>query len=345
MKLIIKIFMVIFFMLGIFPVSYTDKEDIPPTKSEDIIIPLPVNKVTQYIPPVPEVWTPDSLDRKRAIPNDSRPPERLMPVTALPPISDDGIIRRVKLSGDVKAVSLTFDMCELDTSTTGCDIDVLNVLRERKIPATLFMGGKWMRTHSRRVKQIMAEPLFEIANHNWSHGNTALLSPEGLKAQILWTQAEYELLREEAGLADIPPVPALFRLPYGRSSNGALKIIAGLGMKVIQWDVAAESGADNTGMKRAVRSARIVASMTRPGSILLFHANSVPKGTAVLLREVVNILEAQGYIFVKTSELLEMGEPETVRDGYFSRPGDNKALDSKFGADGTGRKKKFTGKQ
>ncbi|MBQ3402101.1 MAG: polysaccharide deacetylase family protein [Synergistaceae bacterium] len=297
--------------------------------------------------PSPEIdgWTPSSLDQRRAIPNNSSAPERLSPLHELQPLSnDEGVIRRVKLPDGVKAVALTFDMCELDTNTTGCDMDVLNFLRERGLPATLFMGGKWMRTHSRRVKQIMNEgELFEIGNHNWSHGNCALLSPEGLKAQVLWTQSEYELLREESGATDIPDVPGLFRLPYGRNNERALKVIAGLGLRVIQWDVAAEAG-DNSNPKRAARSARLVAGMTRPGSILLFHANLVPKGTVNLLRELVDILEGEGYEFVKVSELLEMGEPETVRDGYFSRPKDNYALDKKFGVDGTGRRKAFTGK-
>ncbi|MBR1656873.1 MAG: polysaccharide deacetylase family protein [Synergistaceae bacterium] len=290
-------------------------------------------------------WKPDSLDRRRAIPNNSNPPERLMPLHKLKPLeNDEGVIRRVRLPDGVKAVSLTFDMCELDTVTTGCDMEVINFLRERGIPATLFMGGKWIRTHSRRVKQIMTEGgIFEIGNHNWSHGNCALLSDEGLKAQVLWTQAEYELLREEAGVTDIPEVPELFRLPYGRNSEKSLKTLAELGMRVIQWDVAAEAG-DNSDARRAKRSAVKVAGMTRPGSILLFHANSVPKGTVNLLRELVNILEAQGYEFVKTSELLGMGEAETVREGYFSRPKDNYILDKKFGIDGTGRKSRFTGK-
>ena len=48
--------------------------------------------------------------------------------------------------------------------------------------------------------------------------------------------------------------------------------------------------------------------------------------------------------FVKLSELLSMGEPETVRDGYFSKAGDNKSLDKKFGIDGTGSKKPFSAK-
>ncbi|MBQ3395938.1 MAG: hypothetical protein IJG55_06380, partial [Synergistaceae bacterium] len=75
-----------------------------------------------------------------------------------------------------------------------------------------------------------------------------------------------------------------------------------------------------------------------------FHANLVPKGTVNLLREVVNILENDGYIFVSVSELLRMGEPETVRDGYFTSPKDNYMLDKKFGIDGTGRRTRFTGK-
>ena len=234
-------------------------------------------------------------------------------------------------------------------------MDVINFLRVNKIPATFFMGGKWMRTHSRRVKQIMSEhELFEIANHNWSHGNCALLSEAELKKQILWTQAEYEILLDEFlhefyddnGLEAVEelqkkifPVPTLFRLPYGRNNEQALKIISQLGLRIIQWDVAAEAG-DNSNIKRAKNSAKKVAAMTKPGSILLFHANSVPKGTANLLQFVVEELKSQGYSFVKVSELLEIGEPETVRNGYFTKPGDNLALDKKFGFDGTGRKRK-----
>ena len=290
-------------------------------------------------------WRIESADLRRAIPNSTRPPEKLTPSHKLSPLSaDEGVIRRVRLPEGVKAAALTFDMCELDTTTTGCDMAVLSFLRERGIPAALFMGGKWMRTHSARVMEIMREgELFEIGNHNWSHGNCALLSEEGLKSQILWTQAEYELLREEAGVADIPEIPVLFRLPYGRNNERALEIIAGLGLRVVQWDVAAEAG-DNSNIRRAKRNAKKVAAMTRPGSILLFHANLVPKGTVNLLREVVDILDGEGYEFVKVSELLEMGEAETVRDGYFSRPKDNYALDKKFGIDGTGRRTRFTGK-
>ena len=285
-------------------------------------------------------WSQDKLDLKRAVKNDKTPPLRLEPLNKLKPLEKiEGVIRRVKLQNDEKVVAITFDMCELETLTTGCDMDVINFLREKKIPATLFMGGKWMRTHSRRVKQIMSENIFEIGNHNWSHGNCALLSEDGLRNQILWTQSEYELLREEAEIENINEVPELFRLPYGRNSEKSLKIISELGLRIIQWDVAAEAG-DNTNINRAKRNAKKVADMTKSGSILLFHANLVPKGTVNLLREVVRELEQRDYVFVKVSELLKMGEPETVKSGYFTSPGDNIILDKKFGIDGTGRKRK-----
>ena len=290
-----------------------------------------------------------SFDLRRALPNDSTPPARKMPINNLQALNkNEGIIRRVKISDDkLKVAALTFDMCELDTITTGCDVESMNFLITNKIPATLFVGGKWIRTHSKRVKELMNENLFEFANHNWSHGNCALLSEKGLKAQILWTQAEYELLREELELENsnnknFQKIPVLFRLPYGRSSNTALKIIDELGLRVIQWDVAAEAG-DNSNLKRARKNAKKVADMTKSGSILLFHANLVPKGTVNLLRYVVEILKERGYEFVTVSELLNLGEPECVNDGYFSFKGDNRQLDKKFGIDGTGRRTKFTG--
>lgn len=284
-------------------------------------------------------WTQNNSDLRRAVKNDKTPPTRLEPLTKLKPLNEiEGVIRRVKIENGEKVIAITFDMCELETTTTGCDMNIINFLREKKIPATLFMGGKWMRTHSERVKQIMGEKIFEIGNHNWSHGNCALLSEKELKNQILWTQSEYELLREEAGIEDINEVPELFRLPYGRNSEKSLKTISDLGLRIIQWDVAAEAG-DNTNINRAKRNAKKVAAMTKSGSILLFHANLVPKGSLNLLREVVKELENQDYVFVKVSDLLKMGIPETVKIGYFTTPGDNKALDKKFGIDGTGRRK------
>lgn len=290
-----------------------------------------------------EQWVATDKDQKRALPNVMSPPARLVPEHTLQPLHDLplGTVRCVRLQHDEKLVALTFDLCELATSTTGCDVAVLNYLRERRIPATLFMGGKWMRTHAERVRQILSyNDLFEIGNHAWSHGNFALLTEKAATEQVLWTQAQYELLRESLPQNEkIPPVPKLFRLPYGRCNDMSLKLLAGLGLRVIQWDIVAERGLDSLNAEKARAEGKRVASQCRPGSIILFHANCVPKGTYNLLKETVAALQHLGYSFVTVGSLLARGEPVTTPDGYFEQPGDNISLDSKFGIDGTGQRK------
>ena len=288
-------------------------------------------------------------DRRRAVPNDNRPPQIKEPEVKLPPLAaaKDGVVRRVQVAGDEKVCALTFDLCELGTVTTGFDADVLGWLQDQSIPATLFMGGKWMRTHAKRVRQVMRDPLFEIGNHAWSHGNFAIMTEQRMREEILYTQACYEQLRKEsmseAGRlgdvdVDIPPVPHFFRFPYGRTSETALRLLAEYGLRPIQWDVVAEGGGNNA----SIDLARRVAGQVHPGSIILFHANLVPTGTFQLVRYVVRELEQQGYRFVSIGELLLLGKPETVKDGYFVRPGDNRGLDTKFGPEGTGRLQKGT---
>lgn len=284
-------------------------------------------------------------DRRRAIPNDKRPPARRTPVTTLPPNPSalEGVVRRVHIENGEKVCALTFDMCELATTTTGFDADIVIWLQDNNIPATFFMGGKWMRTHERRVRQILRDPLFEIGNHAWAHGNFALLSPERMREEILDTQSQYELLREEniensgrSGLGEsLPPPEALrlFRFPYGRNSEQALQLLKEYGLEPIQWDVVAETGGNNASVSRA----RQVINKVQPGSIILFHANLVPRGSFQLLRYVSTGLQRKGYRFVTVGELLALGKPERVRDGYFEKPGDNAELDKRFGTEGTGR--------
>ena len=293
-------------------------------------------------------WQPMAIDARRAIKNNQAQPARLEPKNKLKPLptSSIGAIRRVNPTNNERVVALTFDLCELATVTTGCDMELLGFLHNQGIAATLFMGGKWMRTHDLRTKQLLQDPLFEIANHAWSHGNCVKLSPQALQNQVLWTQAQYELLREEVEAAltdrDKPrsflPVPKLFRPPYARCNKENLTQIAQMGLYVILWDVVAETRSVSN-EHEANKMAQSVVNQVKPGSIILFHANLVPKGTALLVRAVVQKLAALGYKFVTVSNLLPLGVAEKVYDGYFTRPNDNVRYDTEFGVDGTGIKK------
>lgn len=267
-------------------------------------------------------------------------------MTALPTLDDAwrGNLRSVNITFG-KYVALTFDYCELCTNVTGYQPEVIKYLRHCNVPATLFMSGKWMQSHEDIAMQLIADPLFEIGNHAWSHANLALTPIDVLDQQVLATQAEYIRIRNQlsqkairVGLENemnlIPTHMTLFRLPYGRCNNASLKRLHQLGFKVIQWSHVGFEGHIATDAE-CVKFADSINS----GSIILLHGNNVPKHTSAFVKRIVPILKKRGFVFVTVSELIKKGKQTLVNEGYFLKPGDNLNLDSQFGIMGTGLKK------
>lgn len=276
---------------------------------------------------------------------DLRPPLRTRPLRVLPPVPPErrDVITRVEPRDGRKVVALTFDLCERAPHLAGYRKDIVNYLRAQGVKATFFAGGKWMRSHPDKAQQLMADPLFELGNHAWTHGNLALMDEDEVRVQMDWTQAQYELLRESlrlrarrAGLdAEMDRVPGslrLMRLPYGRNSPRTGEILAAMGLPMIQWSVEGEQEELQRSVDELVRWNL---GKVRPGAIILMHANAVPQKTHLLVPLLVPELRRLGYEFVTVSELLEMGPAVTVADGYFDVPGDNLYVDELFGGKGT----------
>ena len=70
-----------------------------------------------------------------------------------------------------KLIALTFDLCEQPGEVAGYDGAIVDYLRKENVKATFFAGGKWLRSHEERARQLMADPLFEIGNHSEAHRN------------------------------------------------------------------------------------------------------------------------------------------------------------------------------
>jgi peptidoglycan/xylan/chitin deacetylase (PgdA/CDA1 family) len=298
------------------------------------------------------LWTPTQVQatsgevrRKRLRPPDHTPPTPTdPPATDAAPPPPAGSIRRVKPREDDRPVALTFDLCERADQSSGYDGGVVDVLRRERVPATFFAGGKWMRSHPERTMQLIADPLFEVGNHAWTHGNLRVMSGEKAWQQIAWAQQEYALLREDlakraatagvsaAEIDRLPLRPTVFRFPYGVCSKEALLQANSLGLAAVQWDVI--SG-DASPAATPQQLARTVATEVRPGSIVVFHANGNGRGTAQALPEIVQGLRGKGYRFVTVSELLRSGEPVAADECYELRRGDNRRYDKLFG-EGTG---------
>ena len=301
-----------------------------------------------------DLWTPAQLAESRnpaqaraerhirQLPEpDMAAPARTAPVEPAPALPEAwrGIIRRVNLSAGQRRVALTFDLCERSVHVTGYDARLVDALRAANARATFFAGGKWLRSHPERALQLMADPRFELGNHAWTHANMAVADSAERQRQAQWTSAQFELLSEELDRrlavhklpeAHLRPL-RLFRLPYGRGGTDVTRQLNALGLAVIQWDVVGEGGHGN-----ALARAQAIAEAVRPGSIVLLHANAVPRDTAQVVRLLLPLLAKKGYATATVSELLALGQPETTDDGYFSIPGDNRIYDAMFLGHGTG---------
>jgi peptidoglycan-N-acetylglucosamine deacetylase len=283
-------------------------------------------------------WTPDALA--------SRPEEKLshwthertpLPVLVGPaatPSQIMGTVRRVKLPPGKKLVALTFDLCEAGMEIAGYDAGVIDYLRTQKIKATLFAGGRWLVHHSERGAQLLADPLFEIGTHTWSHANLHMTTGKVLEDEIgrgiaAFAEATHALsaracVRQSADASRLLAAPKLFRFPFGTCTPEALAEVASQGQIAIQWDVVT-GDPDPHIPPEAI--ARAVLNETKPGSIIIAHANGRGLRTAEALPLFVPQLRARGFEFVTVSELMASGTPEVAPSCYERHPGDNERYD------------------
>jgi peptidoglycan/xylan/chitin deacetylase (PgdA/CDA1 family) len=191
-----------------------------------------------------------------------------------------------------KRIALTFDAC----STQGpsqFDERVIRTLIAMKVPATLFLGGKWMEEHPDETQELANYPQFELANHTYLHPHLPHESDERVREELARTQDMlYTLTGRRA---------TLFRAPYGELDERAVRFAAEAGMIAVQYDLA--SGDPD----RRISSKRLreyVTDQAKNGSIVVMHMNGRGWRTADALPRIVLRLRKKGYKLVTVSELL-----------------------------------------
>jgi peptidoglycan/xylan/chitin deacetylase (PgdA/CDA1 family) len=272
-----------------------------------------------------KLWSPAELQGESPHISLNLPPANPNPQTVLPPVPAQWqhSIRGVDPLHGRKVVALTFDLCEAARQVSGYDAGIVNYLRAQRVKATFFAGGKWLYSHPEKGMQLMADPLFEIGNHSWSHPNFRQLTAKAMEDQILRTQAQYEGLWQElarrarakgldpAEMEKIPRDPRAFRFPYGTCNAQALQILARLGLTAIQWNIVT---GDPDKHQYAQRIAAVILHKIEPGSIIICHANGRGWWTAEALPLFVPKLKDLGYEFVTISELLQCGPAVATPD-------------------------------
>ena len=46
---------------------------------------------------------------------------------------------------------------------------IIDVLRQKNVPATIFITGMWAEIYPQVTRDLASDPLFEVANHSYSH--------------------------------------------------------------------------------------------------------------------------------------------------------------------------------
>ncbi|MGN9757718.1 polysaccharide deacetylase family protein [Streptomyces sp. SD31] len=207
-----------------------------------------------------------------------------------------------------KTVALTFDADMTSDqgprAASGERFDnpgLVAALRELKVPATVFMTGRWAEEYPGQARAIGRDPLFEVANHSYSHHaftddcyGLPRVDEERMRADV---ERAYAAFRR-VGIRD--PMP-YFRFPGGCYDRRALKALIPVGVTAVQWDVV--SGDAFATDARAV--AQEVLDGVRPGSVVVLHCTlSAAPTTERVVRSVVPELRGKGFRFVKVSELI-----------------------------------------
>lgn len=237
---------------------------------------------------------PDSAAAEKELP---RPPATPVPGQGprpvLPPISDDLAMPATHGNRDRPYIALTFDACQDPDLPAGFDAALIQVLIDTGTPATLFLGGDWMRTHPEETRFLAAHPQFELGNHGYAHIDFATATLEEMQPEIEQTQQiMWELIGRQ---------PDLFRFPGGTYTQEALAVVASLGVRPIEWEVVSGDPDPDISAERMIPW---VVNQVQNGSIIIMHMNGRGWHTAEALPTIIAQLRGEGYEFVTVSQLL-----------------------------------------
>ncbi|MEV6696331.1 polysaccharide deacetylase family protein [Streptomyces sp. NPDC051453] len=207
-----------------------------------------------------------------------------------------------------RTVALTFDADmtadEGPRAAAGEHFDnpaLIATLRRLKVPATVFMTGRWAEQYPAEAKSIGSDPLFEVANHSYSHYaftgacyGLPTMPPAQMRSDV---ERAFTAFRKAGVKRTVP----YFRFPGGCYDKEVLRKLIPAGVTAVQWDVV--SGDAFATDSAAV--ARQVLDGVRPGSVVVMHCTrSAAPATEAAVRAVVPKLRERGYRFVRVSELI-----------------------------------------
>jgi peptidoglycan/xylan/chitin deacetylase (PgdA/CDA1 family) len=194
-----------------------------------------------------------------------------------------------------KVVALTFDG---GGDTANGTAQILKTLSRRRVPATFFLAGRWIRLHPALARRIGRR--YPIGDHTYDHADQTGLSSAQIRADVrrgAWW------IRAETGRNPRP----LFRFPYGARDGRTIAVVNSLGYTSVRWSVDTWGWMGSSEGQSANSVVRRVGDHLEPGAIVLMHVGVARDGSlldAQALPRVISLVRARGYHFVTLGQFV-----------------------------------------
>lgn len=200
-------------------------------------------------------------------------------------------LTNVKTLQKDNSIALTLDACSGEV-----DWRILYLLKEKNIPATIFVTKKWLDKNEKAIQYLNEnKQLFKIENHGRDHKEAIFQSfgayhlpgvenEEGLKKEV---EDGQEAIRKNFGYS-----ATWYRDAGALYDEKSLFWLKKNGWKIAGYSVAGDEGA-------TASKAKIIQIMktVRPKDVILMHINHPHGATYEGLKESLPLLQQKGFVF------------------------------------------------
>jgi len=176
---------------------------------------------------------------------------------------------------------------------------MLEILAEKEVRVTFFIGGSWAEKFPELVKEIYQRG-HEVGTHGYSHPHPDNITKEAYVQDISRGQ---DVIHEITGNK-----PTLYAPPYGERGPAVLQAAEELGCRTILWSI------DTVDWKRPapeVIQERVIGK-AHNGGIVLMHPTDT---TVKALQVIIDCLHDRGYRLVTVGEMLKQIDSKKIEKG------------------------------
>lgn len=199
-----------------------------------------------------------------------------------------GVLSR--LPADAGGAVLTLDYCG-GPGGSQTDHTILDLLREHKLPATLFLNSRWIAGNLTLARELAEDPLFEIANHGSQHLPLSVTGQNayGIPGTTNPGEVYDEIMVNTDRISELTgKAPRFFRSGTAHLDEVASQICLALGQIPTGFSINGDAG--------ATHPAQIVTQelvRAQSGDIIIAHGNQPAAGTGEGLAAAVQLLQTK----------------------------------------------------